>query len=75
VNATVEGGSKGAPEIFFLAAANMKYTHPAYPEDVLRLTAETDRSFGNFHTFNVEASVGRHLITKGSLTLAMMESL
>jgi len=59
------------PEIFFLAAVNMKYTHPAYPGETLRMTACTDRLYGALHTYAVEASSGRNLIGKGTLTLAM----
>jgi 3-hydroxyacyl-[acyl-carrier-protein] dehydratase len=62
------------PEIFFLAAANMKYTHPAEPGDTLRMTATKDSSFGAFHSFTVEASAGRNLVAKGTLTLAMRET-
>lgn len=62
-------------EIFFLAAANMKYTHPAEPPSTLRMTAVKDVTFGAFYTYIVEASVGRHLIAKGTLTLAIRESL
>jgi 3-hydroxyacyl-[acyl-carrier-protein] dehydratase len=62
------------PEIFFLAAANMKYTHPAQPGDILRMTATKESSFGAFHSYTVEASVGRHLVAKGTLTLAMRET-
>ena len=63
------------PEVFFLASANMKYTHPAYPGETLRMTASVDRSFGALHTFSVEACAGRNLVARGSLTLAMKEAL
>jgi 3-hydroxyacyl-[acyl-carrier-protein] dehydratase len=66
---------KGDPEIFFLAAANMKYTHPAVPGDTLRMTATKDASFGAFHSYIVEATAGRNVIAKGTLTLAMREGL
>jgi 3-hydroxyacyl-[acyl-carrier-protein] dehydratase len=62
------------PEVFFLAAANMKYTHTAEPGDILRMTATKDSSFGAFHSYTVEASAGRHLVAKGTLTLAMKET-
>ncbi|NLD94194.1 MAG: hypothetical protein GX639_16170 [Fibrobacter sp.] len=67
--------SKVKREIFFLAAANMKYTHPAVPGDTLRMTATKDTSFGAFHSFIVEATAGRNVIAKGTLTLAMREGL
>ena len=63
------------PEIFFLAAANMKFTHPATPGDTLRMTACTDRSFGSLISYTVDASVGRNLIAKGTMTLALKENL
>ena len=66
-------GTPEKPELFFLAAVAMKYTHPAAPGETLRLCADTDRVFGGLHTFNVEATSGRRLIAKGSLTLAMKE--
>jgi 3-hydroxyacyl-[acyl-carrier-protein] dehydratase len=65
---------QNVPEIFFLAAANMKYTHPAEPGDTLRMTATKDSSFGVFHSYTVEACAGRNLVAKGTLTLAMRET-
>ena len=67
------GGTPSAPELFYLAAASMKYTHPAVPGETLRLCAETERVFGRLHSFAVEATSGRRLVAKGSLTLAMRE--
>ena len=63
------------PEVFYLASVNMKYTHPAYPGDTLRMTAHAERVFGTLHSYQVEACCGRDLIAKGSLTLAMKETL
>lgn len=63
-----------APSVlFYLAAVSMKYTAPAAPGDTLQMTAVADRVFGKLHTFTVEAAVGRRLIARGSLTLAMIE--
>ncbi len=59
-------------KLFYLAAHTMKYTHPAVPGDVLVLRAETDKSFGGLFRFNVEATVGRHVVANGSLTLALV---
>ncbi len=68
------GGGRRVPEqsggIFFLAAVDMKFVNPAFPGDTLRLFAETQRHFGDLLNYAVEASVGRKLIAKGSLTLA-----
>ncbi len=58
-------------EIFFLAAANIKYTNPAYPGDTLHMTAVAESNFGGFYTYTVEALVKRKVIAKGKLTLAM----
>jgi 3-hydroxymyristoyl/3-hydroxydecanoyl-(acyl carrier protein) dehydratase len=69
----VEKQASAAPEIFFLAASNMKFTHPSKPGETLRMTSSKDTSFGAFHVFNVEATSGRNLIAKGSLTLAMKD--
>jgi 3-hydroxyacyl-[acyl-carrier-protein] dehydratase len=62
------------PKIFFLATTNIKFTHPSAPGDVLELHCRTERNFGSLYRFNVEASVGRHAIASGSLTLALMET-
>jgi 3-hydroxymyristoyl/3-hydroxydecanoyl-(acyl carrier protein) dehydratase len=70
----VTGGDTGkAPQIFFLAAANMKYTSPAGPGDTLEITAFAEKNFGTFFTYSVEALTKRKVVAKGSLTLAMVE--
>lgn len=61
------------PEIFFLAAANMKYLKPAYPGDTLHLTSFVENNFGTLYTYTVEAIVKQKVIAKGKLTLAMMK--
>ncbi len=70
-----DNSSNAKPEIFFLVAANMKYTYPAVPGDTLKMTAAKDTSFGAFHSYIVEATAGRNVIAKGTLTLAMREGL
>jgi 3-hydroxyacyl-[acyl-carrier-protein] dehydratase len=60
--------------MFYLAAASLKYTHPAVPGDLLVLRAACDKSFGGLFRFQVEATAGRHLIASGSLTLAQVEA-
>jgi 3-hydroxyacyl-[acyl-carrier-protein] dehydratase len=62
-----------SPRLYFLAADNMKYKHPAVPGDKLELRAAADGHFGGLFRFAVEASVGRKLIASGTLTLALME--
>ena len=59
-------------KMFFLAANQMKYKHPALPGATLELRAQVDGSFAGLFRFNVEASVGRDLIATGSLTLALV---
>ena len=69
------GQQPARPRMFHLATDTMKYTHPAVPGDLLILRAESDRQFAGLFRFNVEASVGRHLIASGSLTLALVDAL
>jgi 3-hydroxymyristoyl/3-hydroxydecanoyl-(acyl carrier protein) dehydratase len=66
-------GVTETPEIFYLASASMKYTSPAVPGDTLRLFAEAERVFDRLHTYAVEATAGRNVIAKGTLTLAMKD--
>lgn len=61
-------------KLFFLATAQMKYSHPSRPGDTLVLRAESEKAFAGMHRFRVEATVGRHLIGSGTLTLAQIES-
>ena len=64
---------KQDPEIFYLAAANMKYVNPSYPGDTLVMTSRRKNNFGQFHMYDVDAVAGRKVIAKGELTLAMVE--
>jgi 3-hydroxymyristoyl/3-hydroxydecanoyl-(acyl carrier protein) dehydratase len=61
------------PELFYLAAADMKFVSPALPGDTLRLSASFERNFGSLYRYAVEACVGRKLVAKGFLTLAMVD--
>jgi 3-hydroxyacyl-[acyl-carrier-protein] dehydratase len=61
------------PRVFYLAAVNVKFSHPARPGDTLVLRAEADRQFGGLARFRVEASCGRNLVAAGNLTLAGVE--
>ena len=63
----------GQPELFFLAAADMKYISPAFPGATLRLMASFKKRFGALFNYSVTACAGRELIAKGSLTLAKVE--
>ena len=60
------------PKMFFLGATNLKFTHPAVPGDLLILRATSDRHFSGIFRFEVEATVGRNLISSGSLTLVQV---
>jgi 3-hydroxymyristoyl/3-hydroxydecanoyl-(acyl carrier protein) dehydratase len=59
------------PQFFYLASATMKYLNPAIPGETLHLIAETKQVYGQLHLYTVEATCGRRLIAKGTLTLAM----
>jgi 3-hydroxyacyl-[acyl-carrier-protein] dehydratase len=67
------GAVSKTPEIFYLASANVKFVTPAYPGETLEMTATADRHFGSLFTYSVEALSGRKVVSKGSLTLAMVE--
>lgn len=68
-----KGVVSATPEIFFLASVNLKFVNPAAPGDTLTLRSEAERHFGALFSYTVEATAGRRVIAKGSLTLAMME--
>lgn len=61
------------PKLFYLAASNIKFTSPAFPEETLELLSENREKFENLHSYNVEATVGRKAIAKGTLLLAAVE--
>jgi 3-hydroxyacyl-[acyl-carrier-protein] dehydratase len=69
-----EGRAPDRPPLFFLAACQMKFTHPAVPGETLVLRVEGGAQFGQLHRFQAEATVGRHLVASGNITLANMES-
>ena len=61
------------PKMFFLATTSIKYTYPARPGDVLRLSSACDKSLSGLHRFIVAAKVGKRLIASGALTLALVD--
>jgi 3-hydroxymyristoyl/3-hydroxydecanoyl-(acyl carrier protein) dehydratase len=61
------------PELFYLAVANVKFTSPAYPGELLEMRANNDNRFGSLYSYSVEAVVEKRTVAKGSLTLAMVE--
>lgn len=63
----------GVPRAFLLAAANVKFVNPALPGETLRMTAEPEQAFGAFYSYRVSAQVGKKMVTRGTLTLAMRE--
>jgi 3-hydroxymyristoyl/3-hydroxydecanoyl-(acyl carrier protein) dehydratase len=60
------------PKSLFLGATNIKFTHPAAPGDLLKLSAEGHQQFNSLFRFEVEATVGRNLVASGTLTLALV---
>jgi 3-hydroxymyristoyl/3-hydroxydecanoyl-(acyl carrier protein) dehydratase len=64
-------GEKRLPDIFFLAAANIKFKNPAYPGDTLCMTSSFSKNYGTLFIFSVEADVKHKVIAKGELTLAI----
>jgi 3-hydroxyacyl-[acyl-carrier-protein] dehydratase len=67
------GTPNETPEIFYLAAVNMKFVSPSFPGETLEMTAIADKNFGSLYTYTVEAACRRKVVAKGSLTLAMVE--
>lgn len=67
------GTMSDKPELFYLAADSMKYVEPAKPGETLTMNAQIDSEFGGLYKYKVEASVGRRIIAKGELTLAVKE--
>ena len=67
------GFTEKTPQIFFLAAASMKYVNPSYPGETLQLISNYKNNFGALYTYEVEALVKRKLVAKGTLTLAMVD--
>jgi 3-hydroxymyristoyl/3-hydroxydecanoyl-(acyl carrier protein) dehydratase len=68
-----KNAEKNIPEIFFLAAASMKFKSPAYPGDTLRMTSSFDENYGTLYIFSVEANVKYKVVAKGTLTLAVIK--
>jgi 3-hydroxymyristoyl/3-hydroxydecanoyl-(acyl carrier protein) dehydratase len=69
-----QGESADAPQLFYLAAANVKFVNPAYPGETLEMTSRVQRSFATLFSYTVEAAVGRKVVAKGTLTLAMTKA-
>ncbi len=70
---TSPGPDNEPPKLFYLAASNIKFTSPAFPDETLELISENREKFENLYSYNVEATVGRKTIAKGTLMLAAME--
>jgi 3-hydroxymyristoyl/3-hydroxydecanoyl-(acyl carrier protein) dehydratase len=62
------------PELFYLAAADMKYVGPAFPGDILCLVSSFEKCFGALYRYAVEAFVGKKVVAKGLITLAMADN-
>lgn len=70
---TIASDDISPSQLFYLAASNIKFTAAAYPGETLLLMAESKDHFARLYSYQVEASVGRKIIAKGTLTLASIE--
>lgn len=68
-----EAPGESGPQMFLLAAANVKFLSPALPGDLLIMKAHDEKGHGALFRYGVEAMVGKRLIAQGILTLAMSE--
>lgn len=64
---------KETPKLFYLASSNVKFTSTSFPGETLELISESQKKFENLFLYNVEATVGRKTVAKGTLTLAAIE--
>lgn len=64
------GQPPDTPPIYYLAAAQLKFSQPAFPGDALILISEADRQLSNVFQFRCQARVDDRLTAIGSLTLA-----
>jgi 3-hydroxyacyl-[acyl-carrier-protein] dehydratase len=62
-----------APRMFYLASVNMKFLNPSFPGETLQLVSTCETSLGALFSYSVEARVGRKIVAKGILALAMMD--
>ena len=65
--------TEDTPELFYLAAANMKFVEPAKPGEILTISVTAKEAFGALFKYQVEALVKRRVIAKGVLTLAVKD--
>lgn len=61
------------PELFFLAADQMKYHNPALPGETIRISSARQRSLGTLYSYGVTVFAGRKHIAEGTMTLAMVK--
>ena len=61
------------PELFFLAAANVKFVTPAFPKEKIVMSAYLENVYANLYSYKVEAISKRKVIQKGTLTLALIK--
>lgn len=61
------------PELFFLAAANVKFITPAFPKENIVMSAQLENVYANLYNYRVEAISKRKVIQKGTLTLALIK--
>jgi 3-hydroxyacyl-[acyl-carrier-protein] dehydratase len=53
-----------------LARVDLKFTHPAHPQETLRMEAFLKKTYGAMFLLDVAAHVGSRLIARGCLALA-----
>jgi 3-hydroxymyristoyl/3-hydroxydecanoyl-(acyl carrier protein) dehydratase len=73
LSAIEKGEHDAAGRLFYLAKADMKWTHPARPGDLLQLEARLKQSLGPLVLFSAKAYTKRHDVAAGTLALARVD--
>lgn len=68
-----EGGEEGQGRLFFLAKADIKWTSPVSPGELLFLESKIKMSAGALVMFQVKAYTKRKDVARGELTLARVD--
>jgi 3-hydroxymyristoyl/3-hydroxydecanoyl-(acyl carrier protein) dehydratase len=68
-----ERGEDGGGRLFFLAKADIKWTSPVSPGELLFLESKVKMSAGALVMFQVKAYTKRKDVTRGELTLARVD--
>jgi len=67
---SIARGEDPKGRLFYLAKADMKWTHPCRPGDILFIEASLQRAMGGLLSFQVRGYTKRADVAKGTLTLA-----